>query len=147
MRPPGDSAWRTSHSDGTRGSASRPDQLTGSSASNSTFGVRRNMARMMSVSRRPRLRPSAHIQGISRASRKMTIVTLANGALPSRITISTAVEPSQRTVVRSTERRQAALHPAHELASGADVPDRAGGKPGNDRDSGDGDEFGHGGGG
>ena len=55
---------------------------------------------MMSVSRRPRLRPSAHIQGVSRASRKMTIVALANGALPSRITISTAVEPSQRTVVR-----------------------------------------------
>ena len=45
-----------------------------------------------------------------------------------------------------TERRQAALHPAHEFASGADVPDRAGGKPGDDRDSGDGDEFGHGGG-
>ena len=55
----------------------------------------------MSVSRRPRLRPSAHIQGVSRGSRKMTRVTLANGALPSRITISTAVEPSQRTVVRS----------------------------------------------
>ena len=32
-----------------------------------------------------------------------------------------------------------------QLASRADVPDRAGGKPGNDRDSGDGDEFGHGG--
>ena len=31
----------------------------------------------------------------------MTSVTLAKGALPSRITISTAVEPSQRTVVRS----------------------------------------------
>ena len=45
-----------------------------------------------------------------------------------------------------TERRQAALHPAHKLASSADVPDRAGGKPGDDRYSGDGDKFGHGGG-
>jgi len=41
--------------------------------------------------------------------------------------------------------RQAALHPAHRLASPADVPDRPGGEPGDDRDRGDSDEFGHGG--
>ena len=44
------------------------------------------------------------------------------------------------------ERRQAALHPAHHLAAETNVPDRAGGEPGDDRDRGDSDEFGHGGG-
>ena len=43
------------------------------------------------------------------------------------------------------EHRQAALHPAHELASQAHIPDRAGGEPGDDGDRGNADEFGHGG--
>ena len=43
------------------------------------------------------------------------------------------------------DRRQAALHPAHQLASFADVPDRAGGEPGDDRDSGDANKLRHGG--
>ncbi len=41
------------------------------------------------------------------------------------------------------ERRQAALHPAHQCASLADVPDGPGGEPGHDRDRGDSDEFRH----
>ena len=41
---------------------------------------------------------------------------------------------------------QAALHPAHHLAAEANVPDRAGGKPGDHRDGGDSDESSHGGG-
>ena len=45
--------------------------------------------------------------------------------------------------MRLAETRQAALHPAHELASRADVPDRAGGEPGDDRDRGNTDELGH----
>ncbi len=44
------------------------------------------------------------------------------------------------------EQRQATLHPAQKLASPTDIPDRAGGKPGDDRDRGNGDEFRHGGG-
>jgi hypothetical protein len=43
------------------------------------------------------------------------------------------------------ERRQAALHPAHELASFAHVPDRAGGEPRDDRDCNDSDKLRHGG--
>lgn len=42
--------------------------------------------------------------------------------------------------------RQPALHPAHELASEVNVPDRAGGKPGDDRDCGNADKLRHGGG-
>ena len=45
----------------------------------------------------------------------------------------------------AAEKRQAFLHPAHELASEADVPDRAGGEPGDDCDRGDRDELRHGG--
>jgi len=46
----------------------------------------------------------------------------------------------------AAERRQAALHPAHERVSCADVPDRAGGKPANDHDrGGTDDDFRHGG--
>jgi hypothetical protein len=43
------------------------------------------------------------------------------------------------------ESRQAALHPAHRFASFADVPDRAGGEPGDDRDRGDANKLRHGG--
>ena len=43
------------------------------------------------------------------------------------------------------EDRQSALHPAHKFASHADVPNRAGGKPGDDRDCGNTDEIHHGG--
>jgi hypothetical protein len=42
------------------------------------------------------------------------------------------------------EHRQAVLHPAHQQAAPTNIPDRAGGKPGNERDSGNSDEFGHG---
>jgi len=41
------------------------------------------------------------------------------------------------------EYRQAALHPAQDCVSFADVPDRAGGKPGDDRDRGNTDELHH----
>jgi hypothetical protein len=43
------------------------------------------------------------------------------------------------------EQGQTSLHPAHECASGAHIPDRAGGEPGDDRDRGDSDELRHGG--
>ena len=55
----------------------------------------------MTVSRRPRARARAHIQGTSRGSRKMTSVAWEKGGRAWRMTISTAVDPSQRTVVRS----------------------------------------------
>jgi hypothetical protein len=38
------------------------------------------------------------------------------------------------------------LHPAHQQAAPTDIPNRAGGKPGDQRDGGNGDEIGHGGG-
>ena len=41
------------------------------------------------------------------------------------------------------ENRQSALHPSHEGMSFADVPDRAGGKPGDSRDRGNTDELHH----
>lgn len=43
------------------------------------------------------------------------------------------------------QQRQSALHPAHQLAPLADVPDRARCKPGDDRDRGDTDKLHHGG--
>src|SRR5450759_5175316 len=42
-----------------------------------------------------------HASDDERGARKMIAVTLANGSLPSRIAVATAVEPSQRTVVCS----------------------------------------------
>ena len=45
-----------------------------------------------------------------------------------------------------SEQREATLHPSQQFASRADVPDRAGGEPGDDRDREDSQEFGHGGG-
>ncbi len=44
------------------------------------------------------------------------------------------------------EHRQAALHPLHKHAAPTDIPDRAGGKPGHQRDRGNSDDFPHGGG-
>jgi len=44
-----------------------------------------------------------------------------------------------------TERGQAPLQPAQSLASKADIPDRAGGEPGDDSDRGDADKLRHGG--
>ena len=43
------------------------------------------------------------------------------------------------------EHRQAALHPLHKHAAPTDIPDRAGGKPGNERNRGNSDDFRHGG--
>ncbi len=43
------------------------------------------------------------------------------------------------------EHRQAALHPLHKHAAPTDIPDRAGGKPANERNRGNGDDFHHGG--
>lgn len=43
------------------------------------------------------------------------------------------------------EHRQAALHPLHKHAAPTDIPDRAGGKPGNERNRGNSDDFHHGG--
>jgi len=43
------------------------------------------------------------------------------------------------------ERGQSVLHPSHKRSAPTDIPDRASGKPGNQRDRSNNDEFGHGG--
>ena len=58
----------------------------------------------MSESRRPRLLENPQSQGTSRGSRKITSVASSKGGFGPESTSSTAVVPSQRTVVRSQRR-------------------------------------------